>query len=184
MSDSPQPPAAPNWGPTPPAPPGWTPAPNQNWPPPGPGTWAPPHTPFFSRPGAYESLSRWAKLLGLVLVFVGVFAAVLFASVPGNCYTTGANCSASGTGFPAQYAWAVLVAKALVVLGLSALALGAFLKMRTDMMPANGRREDLDFVLADRRWNWVLFLLMVLLLMVVLFTVNSAPAGSSPVVIP
>jgi hypothetical protein len=165
-------PPPPNWGPAPSAPQGWSP---QTTPPPA---WAastgwnqpPPTVPFTHRPGAMEGLSRWVKLIGLALVVIGALVAVIAASPPGNCVQTGANCSPSGTDFPAQALWGMLAGRLLLVLGFGALALGGFLKMRWgDGMPASGRAEEVNYVLADRRWNGLLIgiSLIVLFLLVV-----------------
>jgi hypothetical protein len=177
MPDTPQSPPAPNWGPTPAAPGGWQPAQNPNWSQPPPAGWSPPgaHSTYLSRPGAYDGLSRLAKLLGLVLAFVGLLVVVVFASNPGNCYQTGNNCGPTGSNFMAQSAWAIVAGKTLFALGLGAIALGALLKLRGLGNPASGKREDLDFVLADRRSNGLTFLVSLLLMVVLLLTVNSLP---------
>jgi len=147
-------------------PPGWTPAPTVPW---------------VARPGAMESLGRWAKILGLALLFVGVLVVVVGASYPGNCYTTGANCGPTGSGFPAGMAWSILIGKALVVFGLAGLALGGMMKMRFGAgMPASGRAEEINYIVAVRRHNGLLVLICLILLIVILLTVNAAPPIGFP----
>ena len=178
MPDNQPSPSAPNWGPAPSNPPGWTPTQNPNWQQPPPG-WNPSShpMPFMARPGSTEMLSRLAKLLGLALIFVGILVAVVSASVPGSCYGSGANCS----NYPGGAAWGILVGKALAVVGLASLAMGALLKLRSDGWPSSGRNEEVTFVLADRRANNLLFLVALVLMFIVLFTLNVwplAPAGA------
>jgi hypothetical protein len=122
-----------------------------------------------------DMLSRLAKVIGLALVFVGVLLVVAGGSVPGSCFTTGTNCSASGTNFPSQLANVLLVGKLLFVIGLAAFMTGAFVKMRGLQNPPSGKREDLDYVIADRRFNGLLIIVCLLLMAFTLFTVNMAP---------
>jgi hypothetical protein len=133
-----------------------------------------------SRPGSMDTLSRVGKLVGLTLVFIGVLVMVVFASIPGNCFS-GTNCgyAGGGTNFASQAAWAILAGKALFVVGLAAFAMGGFLKLRALSMPANGKREDTDFVIADRRNNWVLVLLSLVLmfLMLAMTILTTTPPG-------
>lgn len=133
-----------------------------------------------SRPGSMDMLSRLAKVLGLALIFVGVLLIVVGGSVPGSCFQTGTNCGPTGSNFPSQLANVVLAGKALFVIGLTAMAMGAFLKMRGMQNPTSGKREDLDYAIADRRFNGLLVLTCVVLLAVTLFTINALPAVPIP----
>ena len=130
------------------------------------------HMPYMNRPGSMDGLSRIAKVVGLLLLFVGVLVAVLLASVPGSCFNTGANCGPTGTNYAANAATGLVVGKALIVVGLTGFAFGALLKLRGLTAPASGKSEEFDFVIADRRSNGLLLLVSVVLLIVILLTIN------------
>ncbi|HEV8049708.1 MAG TPA: hypothetical protein VGP88_03845 [Thermoplasmata archaeon] len=111
-------------------------------------------------------LGFWARAVGFLLLFLGTLIVVSFASPGGGCVTTPSSCS----GFAAQALNAVLAGKILWVLGLGALGAGAAIRLHWGLrMPENPRPDEVNFVLADRRANGLLFILSMALLLLLYF---------------
>lgn len=152
------------------APPPNSPPPAAWNPPPG---WTPPGAP---RPMAWGMLSFLAKTIGFALLFVGALVLVIVATAPGNCYGTSppANCienylSGAYTG--------VVIAKILFVLGLAGIGAGAGLKLHFGgSWPASGRAEEVSLLVAERRFNGLLFAVVVVLM----FLLVASNAGIVP----
>ncbi len=175
MADSP--PSNPSWSPAPPSPPGWspvvatapaTPPANAPW---TPQANAPAYVPFWKHSGALETVSRWLKIGGLAFVVIGILLVVAGASYPGSCATTSANCGPTGSNWSQAALNYLLAGQFLVVLGFAGIAVGGFFKMRSEGFPAGASREQLDFILADRRWNGLLIILSLILMFVLLLVV-------------
>lgn len=173
-------PSNPSWAPAPPAPPGWSAAPptvsaSAQVAAASPNAWnptpAPAYVPFWKHAGAMVSLSRLLKMGGLAFVVVGLLVVVAGANVPGSCTTSNCSSVQGGTNWVGGALWAIMIGEIFLVLGFAGVATGAMMKIRADTYPASGRREELDFVLADRRWNGQLIVVSLLLLFATLVIV-------------
>ncbi|MCI4325903.1 MAG: hypothetical protein L3K00_08525 [Thermoplasmata archaeon] len=113
-------------------------------------------------------LGFWMRAIGFFLVFAGTLVVVLGASPGGGCFTSLGSC---GTGFLGQAANSIWAAKILWVLGLGALGAGAAIRLHWGLQwPENATPEHVNWLLADRRMNGLLFLISVVLLLVILWT--------------
>jgi len=106
----------------------------------------------------------WARAIGFLLLVVGTLMAVAFATPGGGCYVANADCG-FGSSYLTGAANAFLAAKVLWTLGLLFLGAGAGIKMHWSLHPpASGRAEDVTYVVADRRLNGLLLLVVIVLL--------------------
>lgn len=117
-------------------------------------------------------LALWSRIIGFVLLFVGTVLEIAFASVPGSCFTSPSTCGSWLVGA----ANGIIAGKILWAIGLGALGAGAGIKLHWGLkMPTTGRTDDVTWALADRRLNGLLFLVSIILLAILLFSVNAAP---------
>lgn len=123
-----------------------------------------------SRPIPWAVLSLWGRFVGLVLLFLGTLVAVLFASVPADCYT-----STCGTGVAASVQYGILASRLLWTLGAGALVAAAAAKIHFILPePSSDGPEANARFLAQRRGEMVLLLVGVLILLVLLLTAGTA----------
>lgn len=114
-----------------------------------------------------------SKAVGFLLLFIAALVTVTVVSVPGNCYTTPANC---GVTYLSNAATAIVVAKVLAVLGLAAVGFGAAVKLHYGLRSSSATSADEGrFVAAERRNNTAMFIASVVLLAIVMITVNALP---------
>jgi hypothetical protein len=122
-------------------------------------------------------LGFWMRAIGFLLIFAGTLVVVLGASPGGGCYTSAGSC---GTGFLGQVANSIWAAKILWVLGLGALGAGAAIRLHWNLQwPDNATPEHVTWLLADRRFNAILFLVSIVLLLILLLTFG-VPTGLIP----
>jgi hypothetical protein len=132
-----------------------------------------------ARPIPWLMMGNLAKIIGFVLFFVGVILVVAFASVPGGCISSAGSCSGTNTGFASGALNAIIAGKILVVLGLAGFGAGAGIKLHWGAKPGPG--EDAAPWLADHRFNGLLFIVSILLLLYLLVSVNTAPSINLPI---
>ena len=124
--------------------------------------------------------SLLGRIIGFALLFIGTLVAVVFASYGGGCYTAANSCNANTLAAAAN---GILTARILWVIGLFFLGAAAGLKLHFGLRaPTSGRAEDYQFVIADRRFNGLLFLVSIVLLLVVLVNLSGPgyPTGIFP----
>lgn len=120
-------------------------------------------------------LSLWGRALGLLLLFVGTLVVVVGATIGGNCFASAGNCTS--TSWYSQVANSILTAKILWTLGLFFLAVGASAKLHWGLQaPTSGKSEDMTWVMAERRANYWILTLSIILMAILLFTVNALPS--------
>ena len=130
-----------------------------------------------SRPIPWSKLSFLFRVFGFLLLFVGSLIAIVGASVWGGCITDPTSCGTSWLSGVLNY---IITAKILWALGLLGLGAGAGLKLHWLLQnPSQGRAEDLQYVLAERRANYVMLFISILLLAVLLLSVNLYPPINS-----
>jgi Na+-transporting NADH:ubiquinone oxidoreductase subunit NqrD len=128
---------------------------------------------FLHRTDTFLLMAFLLRILGFVLVFVGVLVAVVFVSIPGGLYT---NPSGYGSSFLEGVANGALAGRILIALGLFLLAAGAGTKLHWSLRyPAQGSPDEIAWAKADRQWNGFVFALCLVLLIVVFLTINIAP---------
>ena len=154
-------------GSAPPPPPMWMPMPVQ----PSPA----------ARPIPWMMLSFMSRIIGFLLLFVGTLLVILGASIWGGCVTDPASCVGNASWLSGVYNY-IIAGKILWAIGLLALGGGAGMKLHWSLQaPAQGRPEEIAFVSAERRANYLTLLVSILLMAVLLLTVNTMPAlGALP----
>ncbi len=131
-----------------------------------------------ARPIPWSMLAFWSRVVGFLLIFVGTLLAVAGGTVWGGCVTDPASC---GTSWASGVLNTIGTAKILWVLGLFALGAGAGVKLHFSLQnPAPGRAEDLQYVAAERRANYFVLAICIVLLAVILLTLNAAPPPVTP----
>jgi hypothetical protein len=119
-------------------------------------------------------LGFWTRAIGFLLLFLGTLIVVIGATPGGGCVTTPSSCS----GFAAQALNSILAAKILWVLGLGSLGVGAAVRLHWGLrMPENPRPDEVNFIMADRRTNALLFVLCLVLLLLLYFQASFAIFG-------
>jgi hypothetical protein len=122
----------------------------------------------------WPMLSLWGRALGLILLFLGTLIVIVGASTGGNCFTSTA--CFGNTSWESQVANSILVAKILWTLGLFFLAIGASAKLHWGLQaPTSGKTDDMNWMMAERRANYWILTLSILLMAVLLFTTNLLP---------
>jgi hypothetical protein len=123
----------------------------------------------------WPMLSLWGRALGLILLFVGTLVVVVGATVGGNCFTSATACTGNTSWF-AQVANSILTAKILWTIGLFFLAVGASAKLHWGLQaPTSGKTDDVNWVMAERRANYWILTISIILMAILLFTVNVWP---------
>jgi hypothetical protein len=123
-------------------------------------------------------ISFISRALGFLLLFIAALVTVAIVSVPGDCFTTAANC---GVTYLSNAATAIVVAKILAIIGLGALGFGAAVKLHYGLRSTSATTPDEGrFVAAERRANMGLFIASVVLLVIVAITVNVLPPVGIP----
>jgi hypothetical protein len=159
----------PNWGPSPPMQQGWNPPLGQ----------APQQNPMqmmrkFETSGTGANVLR---LLGFALFVVGALVMIVSATQPGNCYTTSPPTNCALNYLSGAYTGA-LVGKLLAVIGIAIFIAGAGFRMHFGLKPsADTKPEEYQYIIADRRFNG--WLIIILILVIVLLMV-SVPAFAAP----
>jgi hypothetical protein len=161
-----------------PPPPYGAPSPTPVQPPPP--MWAPAGGSYLPnmRRDPWGMISFGSRAIGFLLVFIAGIVIVAVVSVPGDCYTTPANC---GMTYLSNAATATVVAKVLALLGLAALGFGAAVKLHYGLKPSGASSaEESRIVAAERRFNGALFIASIALLVIVSITVNVLPPIGVP----
>ncbi len=127
-----------------------------------------------ARPIPWSMLAFWGRVVGFLLLFVGTLLVVAGATIWGGCITDPTSCGTSWLSGVLNY---IGTGKILWVIGLFALGGGAGLKLHWALQnPAPNRAEDIQYIIAERRANYLVLSICIVLLAVLLFTVNSAPS--------
>ncbi|HTT35874.1 MAG TPA: hypothetical protein VMH78_08435 [Thermoplasmata archaeon] len=131
-----------------------------------------------ARPIPWGMLSMLSRFLGFALLFVGTLLAIIGLSYGGSCYSsTGSPVCIGNTSWESGAANAILAAKLLWSIGLFLFGVGIGIKMHwTLQMPASGKAEEVTYVVAERRANYWLLILTIVLLAILLWTVNGWPS--------
>lgn len=147
----------------------------QTAPPPAPPMWVPMPA-AQPRRDLMPMLAMWLRLIGFLVVFVGVLVAVVAVSTPGSHFTNPCSTSTACTNEVAGYANGVIAAKVLFLIGLLMVGGGAGIKLHWGLRaPAPGHSDEQAWVLADRRFNGLLFIVSIALMALVLITINTTP---------
>ena len=128
-----------------------------------------------ARPIPWNMIAFLGRMLGFVLIFVGLLLAIVGVSPLGGCYTSAGSCFGNTTWLSgvANY---IVAAKLLWAIGLFFLGAGAAVKLHWALpMPTSGRAEEVAYVAAERRANHLIILVVVLLMTALLLTMGSAP---------
>ena len=142
-------------------------------PPPAPPMWVPMPA-AAPRRDMMPMLALWFRLIGFVVLFVGVLVAIVAVSTPGSFYTNPCTTVSCGQNMAAGFANGVIAAKLLFAIGLFMVGAGAGLKLHWGLRaPATGHSDEQAWILADRRFNGLLFILTVILLAILLLTINT-----------
>jgi hypothetical protein len=125
------------------------------------------------RPIPWNMIAFLGRLIGFVLLFVGVLLMIIGATPLGGCYTSAGSCVGNTT-WMSGVANYIVTAKILFALGLFFLGAGAGIKLHWGLpMPTTGRPEELAYVAADRRANHFIVALTVFLMLVLLLTIGT-----------
>src|SRR5690348_7564131 len=144
-----------------------------------PGAASPPPPPMWTpmpaaaaRPPPWEMISLAVRLVGFILLFVGVVMVVMAINPGGNCYGNFTSPVCQGnTGWESGQANLALYGKILTVTGLFFVAVGIGLKVHFMLKwPASGRAEEAAFLSADRRANYLWLSVTTILMFLVLWT--------------
>jgi hypothetical protein len=126
-----------------------------------------PTTPMHAMRALAPSVSFLLRVLGFTLLFIAALIVVAFAIPGGACFPAAGSNSSCGAGssFETGAANAILAGHILFVLGVFLLGLGAGIKIHFSLQSSpSSQPEENRFLIADRWFNGLVFLLSVVVL--------------------